>query len=126
MTIFSPFTTEPSTTNPFYFVDFQCFVGQIGIYANPINYSYENYIQEMNGQYGVNTNMTHGISLLDYNNNYRYICVNLDRKLPETENVSQSLSLRGTVKSLKDIIFHCYIDRIKTIVINVESGAQIA
>lgn len=127
----SPFSSEPSTTSPFSLSNFNVKVGNINLYdSHTIQYDYEYFLQELNGQQGINANLTNGlvssrISLQDFNNNYHYIVVNLDRKLPENEDVSQSLSVIGTVDSLQDITFHCYIERYKTIVIDTESGAKL-
>jgi hypothetical protein len=126
----SPFATEPATTSPFMISNFNVQVGQINLYPNAISYSYEQFLQEMNGQYGINGNMIQGstssrISLVDYNNNYHYIVVNLDRKLPENELTSQSLGVSGTLESRKDMSFMCFVERYKTITINIENGARV-
>jgi hypothetical protein len=126
----SPFASEPSTTSPFSLSNFNVKVGGVNHYeANSVEYDYEYFLQELNGQQGINANQTQGlcssrISLQDYNNNYHYIVVNLDRKLKENEDVAQSLTVIGTIESELDITFHCYIERYKTIVINTESGAR--
>jgi hypothetical protein len=127
----SPFATEPSTTSPFMISNFNVQVGQINLYPNAISYSYEQFLQEMNGQYGINGNMIQGstssrISLVDYNNNYHYIVVNLDRKLPENELTSQSLGVSGTLESRKDMSFMCFVEKYKTITINIENGARVS
>jgi len=128
----SPFTTEPSTTSPFKLNNFNVYIGAIPLYeTSTFNYDYEQFLLELNGQQGINSNLTQGlvssrISLQDFNNNYHYIVVNLDRKLPENENTSQSLSVSGSLSSLKNITFYCFIERYKTISIDVETGAIIA
>lgn len=123
----SPFTTEPATTSPFRISNFNCQVGNINLYANPITYSYEQFLLEMNGQQGVNANLTPGIcsgriSLTDYNNNYHYIVVNLERRKPELENTLQSLQVQGTLDSPKEMTIYCFVEYYKTIVIDVETG----
>jgi hypothetical protein len=126
----SPFASEPSTTSPFSLSNFNVKVGGVNHYeANSVEYDYEYFLQELNGQQGINANQTQGlcssrISLQDYNNNYHYIVVNLDRKLKENEDVAQSLAVIGTIDSELPVTFHCYIERYKTIVINTESGAR--
>jgi hypothetical protein len=128
----SPFTTEPSTTSPFRIDNFNAYVGGVPLYENSTTrYDYEKFLLELNGQQGINANLTQGlvssrISLEDFNNNYHYIVVNLDRKLPENENTSQSLLVSGQLKCEKPIMFYCFIERYKTISIDVESGAVVA
>jgi hypothetical protein len=127
----SPFSSEPSTTSPFTLENFNVKVGGVNLYeSHSIQYDYEYFLQELNGQQGINANLTNGlvssrISLQDFNNNYHYIVVNLDRKLPENEDVAQSLSVIGTITSKLGVTFHCYIERYKTIVIDTESGAKL-
>jgi hypothetical protein len=112
--------------------NFNIQVGQINLYPNAISYSYEHFLQALNGQQGINGNLIQGMtssrnSLVDYNNNYKYIVVNLDRKLPEkNENVANSLGVSGVLSSLKRMTFHCFIEKYKTITINIESGARVA
>lgn len=128
----SPFSSEPSTTSPFAIDNFNVKVGGVNLYeSHSIQYDYEYFMNELNGQQGLNANMTQGlvssrISLQDYNNNYHYIVVNLDRKLKENEDVAQSLSVIGTISSELPVTFHCYIERYKTIVIDTESGARVS
>jgi hypothetical protein len=128
----SPFTTEPSTTSPFKLSNFNVYIGGVPLYeSSTFQYDYEQFLLELNGQQGINSNLTQGlvssrISLQDFNNNYHYIVVNLDRKLPENENTSQALSVSGRLDSLKPITFNCFIERYKTIAIDVETGAIVA
>jgi len=128
----SPFTTEPSTTSPFKLSNFNVYIGGVPLYeSSTFQYDYEQFLLELNGQQGINSNLTQGlvssrISLQDFNNNYHYIVVNLDRKLPENENTSQSLSVSGKLESLKNMTFDCFIERYKTLSIDVETGAIVA
>lgn len=127
----SPFTTEPSTTSPFLVRDFQVsFANGVNLYDNTFNYSYEHFLTEMNGNTGINCNHITGatssrISQVDFNNNYHYLVADLSRRLPEGENIAQSLSVTGTLASLKNITFHCYIEYVKTIQIDVKTGALV-
>ena len=127
----SPFASEPSTTSPFAIDNFNCKVGGINLYeSNSMQYDYEYFLHEMNGQQGINANLTQGmvssrISLQDWQNNYKYLVVNLDRKLPETEDVAQSLAVIGRLTSKLAVTFHCYIERYKSIVVDCESGARL-
>lgn len=128
----SPFTTEPSTTSPFMVKNLQInFGGGNNLYTNVINYTYEHYLNEMNGEFGVNANRVVGacssrISQVDFNNNYHYIVANLDRRLAELENTDMSLTVTGTLTSLKAVTFHCYLEYMKTITIDVSTGSLVA
>ena len=124
----SPFASEPSVTSPFKLQNFNVYLGGVQLYDNSaMVYDYEQFLLELNGQQGINANLTHGlvssrISLQDFNNNYHYIVVNLDRRLPENENTSQSLLVSGRLNCQKGITFTCFIERYKTVVIDVETG----
>jgi hypothetical protein len=49
----SPFDTVPSTCSPYILENFQVQISNQNVYANPINYSYDHFLQEMNGKYGL-------------------------------------------------------------------------
>ncbi|MFO0415045.1 MAG: hypothetical protein ACK50E_05275, partial [Bacteroidota bacterium] len=127
----SPFTTEPATTSPYVLSSFNCSISNNNIYPNDITYSYDNFLQSLNGSTGVNSNLINGlvssrINLTDYQNNYHYIVCDLSRRLPEFDMVSVSIRVRGTVKSAKDLEFHCFIEKEKIIEVDVMTGALIS
>jgi hypothetical protein len=128
----SPFTSEPSTTSPFKIDNMNVFLAGNPIYeSSKMRYDYEQFLQELNGAQGVQANLTQGlcsgrISLQDFNNNYHYIVVNLDRKLPENESVSQTLSITGKLVCGKNVKFFCFIERYKQIKIDVDNGMIVA
>lgn len=125
----SCFTTEPSTCSPFKINNFNVYVGGVPLYENAsMTYDYEKFLLEMNGQYGINGNLVNGlcssrISLEDFNNNYCYYVVNLDRKLEENENTRQSLLISGNLVCEKPVHLHCFIERYKQIKVDVETGS---
>ena len=126
----SPFTTEPSTTSPFKLKDFNVYVAGNPIYARPITYDYEQFLIEMNGQYGLNGNMIRGavgsyINYLDYANNYHYIVVNLSRQLDFDISSLRSIMVKGTIESKKSLEFHCFIETSKHITIDCRDGSTI-
>ena len=128
--ISSPFATEPATTSPCIVTNFNCQIANINIYPNDINYSYDHYLQELNGQSGVNANMVNGlvssrINLVDFENNYGYIVCDLSRRMPEQDLISVSIRVRGTVQSPLQIDFHAFIEKEKIIEIDVMTGALI-
>lgn len=116
----SPFTTEPATTSPFLMTAFNCAISNHNIYPNDISYSFDHYLQEINGQTGINGNLVSGlvssrISMTDYQNNYHYIVCDLSRRLPESDRQSFNIRVRGTINSTKLLTFHCFIEKERTI-----------
>jgi hypothetical protein len=127
----SPFTTEPSTCSPYLIQDFNIQLGGLNLYQNGRNYNYETYLDEMNGKYGMESNMTTGmcssrISLNDYNNNYGYLVADLSRRAPEDDMVSISLQVSGKVTSLLplDLFFYCEVE--EKIVIDLKTGQMVS
>jgi len=129
--ISSPFTTEPATTSPYVLTAFNCSIANNNIYPNDINFSYDNFLQALNGSTGVNANLVNGlvssrINLTDYQNNYHYIVCDLSRRLPEFDMVSVSIRVRGQVQSPKRLEFHCFIEKEKVIEVDTMTGALIS
>lgn len=126
----SPFTTEPATTSPCLITGFNCAISNNNIYPNDITYSFDHFLQELNGQTGVNANLVNGlvssrINMNDFQNNYHYLVCDLSRRLPEFDMVSCSIRVRGTIQSPKKLEFHCFIEKEKIIEIDVMTGALI-
>jgi hypothetical protein len=112
----SPFASEPSTTSPFVLGSFNCSVSNNNLYPNDVNYSYDNFLQNLNGQTGLHSNLVKGlvssrINLNDFQNNYHYIVVDLSARLPQFDMVSNSIGVRDKLISPKDITFHCFIEK---------------
>ena len=123
----SPFTCEPSCVSPNIISNWNVQLGGINVYPNPISMSYELYLQEMNGNYGVNSNKTMGlcssrISQIDYNNTYGYLVCDLSRRLPEDDTTSISLSISGTNSGAKPLDLFCYIEYERQITIDLTTG----
>ena len=79
--------------------------------------------------HGLNGNMVGGlvssrISYYDYQNCYQYIYVDLSRRQPDAEFVSQALTVQGTLLS-RDMVFHCYVTKQKTMALDVMTGARL-
>jgi hypothetical protein len=127
----SPFASEPSTTSPFVLGSFNCIVSNMNLYPNDVTYSYDNFLQNLNGQTGINSNLIKGlvssrINLNDFQNNYHYIVVDLSRRLPQFDMVSNSIGVRGKLVSPKDIVFHCFIEKERVVEVDVMTGALIS
>jgi hypothetical protein len=127
----SPFASEPATTSPFVLSAFNCSVSNNNLYPNDITYSYDNFLQNLNGQTGINSNLVKGlvssrINLNDFQNNYHYIVVDLSRRLSQFDMVSNSIRVRGQIKSTRDITFHCFIEKERVLEVDVMTGALIS
>jgi hypothetical protein len=123
----SPFTTEPSTTSPCMITNFNCQISNYNIFSNDIKYSYDHFLQNMNGSTGINANLMNGlvssrINLVDFQNNYGYIVCDLSRRIPENDTQAVSIRIRGTVATLQPVEIHCYIEREKWIELDVITG----
>ena len=123
----SPFTGEPACVSPNIITNWNVQLGGINVYPNPVTFGYELYLNEMNGNYGVNSNKTMGlcssrISQIEYNNIFGYIVCDLSRRLPEDETTSISLSISGTNSGAKPLDLFCYIEYEKTIQIDLTTG----
>jgi hypothetical protein len=127
----SPFDTVPSTCSPYILENLQVQIANQNIYANPVNYSYEMFLNEMNGRYGVESSLFAGvsssrISMQDYIELYGYIVVDLKRKYSSDESVPLSVSISGKIKSLKNLDLYCFIEQEKTMTIDVATGQRLS
>lgn len=126
----SPFCTEPATCSPHSITNFNCFINNNNLFVNDITYNYDNFLQNMN-TFGINSNQTNGltsglISLTDFSNIYGYLVIDLSRRLPEMDNITSSISVRGKVASGKKLQIHCYIEVERVLEIDVMTGALIS
>lgn len=126
----SPFTTEPATTSPCIISNFNCQIANVNLFPNDITYTYDTYLQQLNGQSGLNANLVNGlvssrINMTDFQNNYHYIVCDLSRRSSDLDLVAVNIRVRGRVSSPKNIDFHCFIERERIIEIDVMTGALI-
>ena len=126
----SCFDSCPSTCSPYILENFQVQVANQNIYSNAINYSYDMFLQEMNGKYGLESSIFPGvsssmISLQDYIENYGYIVVDLKRKYTEDDSTPLSIQISGRLKSLKNMDFYCFIETEKTMTISLATGQRL-
>ena len=126
----SPFDSCPSTCSPYILKNFQVQVANHNVYANAINYSYDMFLQEMNGKYGLESSIFPGvsssmISLQDYIEIYGYIVVDLKRKHTEDDDVPLSIQISGKLKSLKNMDFYCFIEQEQSFTISVSTGQRL-
>ena len=126
----SPFTCEPGTCSPYVINNFQVKVSSTNLYPNQINYSYDMFMRELNGKYGVNFNLTTGlcssrINLKDFINTYGYIVVDLKRKHTDDESVPLSIQLECNITSPKPLDFNIFIEQEKSFGIEVATGKRV-
>lgn len=126
----SPFTCEPATTSPCVLTNFNCSINNQNLYPNDIQYSYDHYLQNLNGQHGLSANQISGlvssrINMVDFQNIYSYFVVDLSRRLPEQDLISSSIKIRGKVASPLSLEFHCFIEVEKIIELDCLTGALI-
>ena len=126
----SPFATEPATASPCIISQFNCSISNVNLYPNEISYSYDHYLQELNGQTGVNSNLVNGlvssrINMVDFQNNYHYIVCDLSRRTTEQDLTAVSIRVRGTVVSPLKIEIHAFIERERIIELDIMTGALI-
>ena len=125
----SPFTADGvGTTSACRISDFNVQLSGSNVYStNPINYSYEHFLLEQDGNDGVNGGKEMGtssgqISLKDFESNYGYIVVDLSRRNKFDDNVPLSVQVSGTVSSAKPLDLLCYIEYEKDVTIDITTG----
>ena len=100
------------------------------MYQNDITYSFDHYLQSLNGSTGINSNLISGmcssrINMVDFQNNYHYVVVDLSRTTPDKVDIAKNVKVRGTIQSLKDVVFHCFIEKENYVEIDVMTGVLI-
>jgi hypothetical protein len=123
----SPFTTEGATTSPFQIQNMQVQLGSTNLYKDTQIYSYETFLREFNHQQGINGNQICGlgagfVDIEAFQNNYHYIVVNLSRRLPIDDTVSQSIEISFDLISKKSMTFNSFLEVNKELVIDVSTG----
>lgn len=123
----SPYSSEPSTTSPYFIQNFNVQLSGSNVYQSAITYKYESFLDEMAGAYGVNSGKETGvcsslISLKDYESNYGYIVVDLSRRYDYDDMTPLSVQVNGTVASPKALDLFCYIEYEKDITVDLATG----
>lgn len=97
----SPFTTIPATTSAFAAIrNLQLTVGNVPIWNNPVSYGYDMFLQEVQ-QSGVDGDLDDStkfglISQRHWESLYRFIAVDIGRRLPSEDGASKSIIVSGT------------------------------
>lgn len=103
--------------------------GQNSLYNNQ-RYTYENFIQQLNGQNAINGNLVDGmgsslISQQDFENSYCYYYVDVSRCLPVEVGVSKSVNIVAQNMSTKPIDLFVFLSYETSITIDVLSGGRV-
>jgi len=119
------------TTSPLTFLNnFNVVIsGQNAIY-NSQRYTYEEFINQLNGQNGVNGNQIDGmssglISQYDFESSYNYYYVNVERCLPMEKGVSKSVNIIGQNTSLFAIDLYVFISYGCSVNLNLFTGQRV-
>ena len=103
--------------------------GQNMIY-NTQKYSYEQYINQLQGCNSVNANLVNGItssmiSQADFENSYQYYYVNTARMLPVDEAVPKSVQIQGQNLSKRTVRFVVFIEYGVQVSVDVLTGSRV-
>jgi len=103
--------------------------GQNAIYNNQ-RYTYEAFLQQLNGQNAINGNLVDGlgsslISQLDFENKYCYYYVNVERQLPIERSVPKSVVLQGNNASEFDMDYYVFLEYGQSLALNVLLGSRV-
>jgi hypothetical protein len=126
----SPFTTEPATCSPYYMTNFNVKVSGLNVYANNKEFGYEQYLDELNGNMGLNANTEVGstssmISLKDWNSNFGYIYVDLSRRQSSDDYTPINIEIQGNLQSGKKMDFLVYVSYLKDLSIDLATGQRV-
>ena len=103
--------------------------GQNMIY-NTQKYSYEQYLNQLQGCNSVNANLVNGltsslVSQWDFDNSYQYYYVNTSRMLPVDEAVPKSCQIQGTNLSKNGVKFIVFIEYGVQVSVDVLTGSRV-
>ena len=121
----SPFDTAPATSHPLSLTNFQVSVGGVNQLQSTLNYTYENFLEQVNLAEAL-TSADFGVSCGLINQQYwemfRYYYVNIERSNITDKNVPRNINISFTNSSqvgVDTLVFIFYSDEF---VIDVESG----
>ena len=119
------------TTSPLsHLYNFQVVVsGQNSLYNNQ-RWTYEAFLQQLNGQNAVNGNVVDGlgsslISQQDFENSYCYYYVNLERALPIERTVPKSVVIQGQNMSALTMDYFIFVEMSANVALNVILGSRV-
>jgi hypothetical protein len=103
--------------------------GQNSLY-NSQRYTYENFLNQLNGQNGVNGSQIDGmssglISQYDFESSYNYYYVNVERCLPMEKGVSKSVNIIGQNMSVFAVDLYVFVSYAVSVSINLFTGQRV-
>jgi hypothetical protein len=128
----SPFSTCPNTTSNTGITNYNVLVSGTNLYQQNLNYSVENFIQELRKTDSINGGLSLGMSSglldqLDYESGYRFIVSDLSRCPSEaSDNISKSIQVIGTNSGKYPIDLFFFIIFEREVEIDLASGNLIA
>jgi len=121
----SPFDTAPATGHPISLTNFQVSVGGVNQLQSTLNYSYENFVEQVNLAEAL-TSADFGVSCGLLNQSYwemfRYYFVNIERSALTDKNVPRNINISFTNNSqvgVDTLVFIFYSDEF---IIDIETG----
>jgi len=127
----SVFDTAPATTRPLTQISqFNVQVGGKNIFQRSLDYTFENFIQEMSAINAINggasTGITSGlIGQYEWENAYCYLVADLSRRLPEEDNVPKSVLVQGKNNTGVPLDFVCFVVYEKKLTLDMRTGESI-
>ncbi|KAG4041451.1 hypothetical protein PC123_g23038 [Phytophthora cactorum] len=112
----SPLTTIPATTSPFASLkNLQVTVGNIPIWNNPVSFGYDLFVQKMSksGVDGGLDDVTSAglLSQRLWESLYRFIAVDIGRRLPSEDGAQKSIVISGTSNSAYPLTIYYHVWR---------------
>jgi hypothetical protein len=130
-TLASPFTSSPCTTSKSPILNFNVLLSGNNLFQSNLNYTYEQFIQELyktgiNG--GSSTGMSSGlISQTDFEHGYRFLLADLSRNSSSAvDNVQRSIQVIGTNSGSQAIDIYWFIFFEREVTIDIATGSLIA
>jgi hypothetical protein len=129
---FSPFASEPATTSPLLAItDFNVQVSGINLFTSNQIMDFEQYLNELQNKNSINAGLVNGIGsgligLQDWQLNYRYMTVDLARRLESEDIVPKSIQVTGRNASLVPITIHAFVEQEKSFQIDITNGQRLS
>lgn len=126
--ITSPFSSAPATVDPLLAVrSFNIQVSGVNLFQQNIDYSFQEFQQELSRMSAVNGNVTTGltsglISQHDYERGYGYVVADCSRSYSFDDIVPKSILISGINASASAVTYYVFVEYMRTVNINLASG----
>jgi hypothetical protein len=114
--LLSPFSSAGGTlSSPYSFVsNLQVLISGNPLFPQPLNYRYQQFLQEVYGWNSINGNLTDGmrnclISEADYNGQYGVISINLQRHSEDSDVVPKSVQIQFRNETARAMNYHFFL-----------------